>query len=78
MINPDIDLIEVGKRVFLCAKNFLISEHNDIMTIDLRSSNNHFLKIIYSFHLPFRLILTMQGELKYIYITGQNHDAVTN
>lgn len=65
MINPDIDLIEVGKCVFLCAKNFLISEHNIIMTIDLRSSN--IFKIIYSFHLTFRLILTMQGE---VHITG--------
>lgn len=63
LINPDIDLIEVGKCVFLCAKNFLISENN-IMTLDLRSSI--ILKKLFSFYLPFRLILTMQGELKCI------------
>lgn len=37
MINPDIDLIEVGKWVFICAKNFLILEHNVVITIILKN-----------------------------------------
>lgn len=49
MINPDIDLTEVGKCVFIYAKNFLISEHSGIlMIIDLKVQN-HFWN--YSFHL---------------------------
>lgn len=75
MINPDIDLIEVGKCVFIYTKGFLISEHNDIvMNIDFKSSI--IFEIIYRcFHL---LDCQVNFDNAGWNISGQNHDTVIN
>lgn len=47
LINPDINLTEIGKCVFLSGEIFLNSEHNDIVTILLifKKFKQSFLKL---------------------------------
>lgn len=61
---------------FICAKNFLISELNIVMTIDLRISNNHFWN--YSFHSVDFQVNFDSARWTEVPITRQNRDAVTN